>query len=87
MSMGPGLRMCLLLDMQQCIGIIEETSVEPEKHIHVVHASKVTRATTVLASSVMSASHKDLASGGECGVELRSYDWRHHAEHGLPLRS
>lgn len=58
--------------------------VEPEKHVHAVHTSKVTRATAVLAFSVMSASHKDLASGGECGVELRSYDGRHDARHGLP---
>lgn len=53
-----------------CINTIEEIFVEPEKHTYAVHASKVTRATAVLAFSVMSASHKDLASGGECGVEL-----------------
>jgi hypothetical protein len=61
--------------------IHEKRFVEPEMHIHTVHASKVTRATTVelMAFSVMSGSHKDLASGGDCGVELQSYDWRHNA--------
>lgn len=63
---------------------MKEIFVEPEKYIHAVHASQVTRTKAVLAFSVMSASHKDLASGGECGVELRSYDRRRGAEHGLP---
>jgi hypothetical protein len=83
-SMRSGLRKVLSPICNLCLSTILEMSVEPEKHIHAApHASKVTRTTAILTFSVVNASHKDLASGGECGVELRSHDWRHDAERGL----